>query len=294
MPALPERDPPAEPHVWTPAPGRHPDAPFDRFGHALLREIRDRRPPRDRLRLGLALFFAVALQAVLIVLLRLEMRPQYEAPSGERENAIQVTFFAPPVQQAPAPAAPQIAPPPPLAAPRVRHIEPHRPHAMTATIGPPPPALHVYGKNGQVLLPPPSSVAVAPDYKAPRPQEPSLMKHSTPLPYQSTRFNKDWAPSNESLGAKAFRRAVDATTKEKTIRLPGGMKVKCLVSPLVLALGCGPLPPPPPPKNDNDIRLSLPPPVTLTGKKVDVPAAPSSAGFPAKAGTAPKPAGASH
>ncbi|HEX7130786.1 MAG TPA: hypothetical protein VF217_12090, partial [Rhodanobacteraceae bacterium] len=265
MPALPERDLPAEPHVWTPAPGRDPDAPFDRFGHALLREIRDRPPPRDRLRLGLALFFAVAFQVVLIVLLRLEMRPQHEPASGERENAIQVTFFVPPSPPAAAPAAPQIAPPPPLAAPRLRHIEPHRPHAMTATIGPPPPALHVYGKSGQVLLPPPSSVAVAPDYKAPQPQEPSLMKHSTPLPYKSTQFDKDWAPSNESLGAKAFRRAVDATTKEKTIRLPGGMKVKCLVSPLVLALGCGPLPPPPPPKNDNDIRLSLPPPVTLTG-----------------------------
>jgi hypothetical protein len=292
MPALPERDLPAEPHVWTPAPGRDPDAPFDRFGHALLREIRDRPPPRDRLRLGLALFFAVAFQVVLIVLLRLEMRPQHEPASGERENAIQVTFFVPPSPPAAAPAAPQIAPPPPLAAPRLRHIEPHRPHAMTATIGPPPPALHVYGKSGQVLLPPPSSVAVAPDYKAPQPQEPSLMKHSTPLPYKSTQFDKDWAPSNESLGAKAFRRAVDATTKEKTIRLPGGMKVKCLVSPLVLALGCGPLPPPPPPKNDNDIRLSLPPPVTLTGKKVDVPAAPSTAGFPAKAGTAPKPAAA--
>jgi hypothetical protein len=68
------------------------------------------------------------------------------------------------------------------------------------------------------------------------------------------------------------------------------MKIKCVASPLMLAFGCGPKPPPPPPKNDNDIRLSLPPPVTLTGKKVDAPAAPSTAGFPAKASTAPKPA----
>lgn len=291
MPALPERDFPAEPHVWTPEPAGDPDAPFDRFGHALLRDIRDRKPPPDRLRLGLALFFAIAFQVALIVLLRLEMRPHYVAPAESERNAIQVSFFAPSRQLSVAPAAPQIAPPPPLAAPppRLRHVEPHRPHAMTATIGPPPPALHVYGKNGQVLLPPSSSVAVMPDYKAPQPTEPSLMKHTTPLPYHSTQFNKDWAPSNESLGAKAFRRAVDATTKEKTIRLPGGMKIKCLASPLVLAFGCGPQPPPPPPKNDSDIRLSLPPAVTLTGKKVTVPAAPSTAALPAKASTAPKP-----
>jgi hypothetical protein len=293
MPALPERELPSEPHVWTPELRRDPDAPFDRFGHALLREIRDRRPPRDRLRLGLALFFAIALQIALIVLLRLEMRPRYVALADERGNAIQVTFFAPPSLPSAAPTVPQIAPPPPLAAPRRVHAEPRRPHAMTATIGPPPPVLHVYGRNGQVLLPPSSSsVAAMPDYKAPQPREPALMEHSTPLPYQSTRFNKDWAPSNESLGAKAFRKAVDATTKQKTIRLPGGMKIKCLASPLVLAFGCGPQPPPPPPKNDNDIRLSLPPPVTLTGKKVNAPAAPSTAAFPAKASSAPKPAGA--
>lgn len=291
MPALPERDLPAEPHVWTPEPWGDPDAPFDRFGHALLRDIRDRKPPRDRLRLGIALFLAIAFQVGLIVLLRLEMRPQYVAPAESERNAIQVSFFAPPPQPSAAPAAPQIAPPPPLAAPppRVHHVEPHRPDAMTATIGPPPPALHVYGKNGQVLLPPASSVAASPDYKAPQPQEPSLMKHATPLPYHSTRFNKDWAPENESLGAKAFRRAAEATTKEKTIRLPGGMKIKCAISPLLIVAGCGPEPPPPPPKNDNDIRLSLPPPVTLTGKKVTVPAAPSTAALPAKASTAPKP-----
>src|SRR5690242_1068494 len=127
MPALPERELPSEPHVWTPELRRDPDAPFDRFGHALLREIRDRRPPRDRLRLGLALFFAIALQIALIVLLRLEMRPRYVAPADERENAIQVTFFAPPSLPSAAPTVPQIAPPPPLAAPRRVHAEPRRP-----------------------------------------------------------------------------------------------------------------------------------------------------------------------
>ncbi|HXS72626.1 MAG TPA: hypothetical protein VN725_01175 [Rhodanobacteraceae bacterium] len=284
MPALPERDIPSEHHIWTPDPGRADDVPFDRFGHALLREIRGREPPRERLRLGIALLAAIAFQIALVVVLRQEMHPHFAVPTpGEHANAITVTFFAAPSQQAPAPAVPEINLPPLLrAAPRPPlHREPRTPHSMSATIGESP-TPRVYGSMGQALLPP-TGVAATPDYVAPQPQELGIMKHSTPLPYHPTRFNKDWAPENESLGAKAFRKAVDATTAEKTIRLPGGMKVKCMVSPLVLALGCGPQPPPPPPKNDNDIRLSLPPPVSLTGKKLDAPAAPSTAGFPAKA-----------
>ncbi|MGH8163549.1 MAG: hypothetical protein ACREP1_04360, partial [Rhodanobacteraceae bacterium] len=140
--------------------------------------------------------------------------------------------------------------------------------------------------QGQVLLPPSSSSAAAtPDYAAPQPREPGLMKHTTPLSYHATPFDKDWAPDHESIGARAFRRAADATTKEKTIRLPGGLKIKCAVSPLLLAAGCGPEPPPPPPKNDDDIRLSMPPARSLTGEKVSVPAGPSTAATPAKTAT---------
>lgn len=296
MPALPDRDLPEEPHLWTAESGGDPEAPFDRFGHALLRNIRDRGPPRNRLRMGIALALAIVFHVVLIVFLRLAMRPQYVAPQvGERESVIQVTFFERPSAPTASPAVPQINLPPPMpsvARPHVR-VEPHRPHAMTATIGPPPPALRVYGDKGQVLLPPASSVA-APAYATPQPQEPALMKHSTPLPYHSTRFNNDWAPESESLGAKTFRRAVDATTAEKTIRLPGGLKIKCGISPLMIAAGCGMPPPPAPPKNDDDIRLSMPPPVSLTGKKVTLPAMSSTSALPAKASTAPKPAEISH
>ncbi|HEY3519418.1 MAG TPA: hypothetical protein VGK80_00065, partial [Rhodanobacteraceae bacterium] len=199
--------------------------------------------------------------------------------------------------ETPATPAQAPAPPPPIELPplRTREVSTRRvpaeqrnPNAITATIGETQPSPRLYNKQGQALLPPPSSVA-APEYATPQPNEPSLMKHSTPLPYQSTRFDKDWAPDKESLGAKAFRRAVDATTVQKTVRLPGGIKIKCVASPLMIAFGCGPKPPPPPPRNDNDARLSLPPAVSLTGKKVAAPAAPSTAAQPAKASSLPKP-----
>jgi len=293
-PAQPEREIP-EHHVWEPEPHRADEQPFDRYGHALLREIRGREPPPERWRWGLALFITIVFHIVLIVLVRLEMRPQRLAlPETAQENAITVNLYEAPATptEAPAPPPPPIELPPlrtRQVSPRQVHVEQRNPTAITATIGESQPTPRLYNKQGQALLPPPSS-AVTPEYATPEPSEPSLMKHSTPLPYQSTRFNKDWAPDKESLGHKAFRQAVDATTAEKTIRLPGGMKVKCVASPLVLAFGCGPQPPPPPPKNDNDVRLSLPPAVSLTGKKVSVPASASTSAQPAKASTAPKPA----
>jgi hypothetical protein len=278
-PANPEREIP-EHHVWEPEPHRADEQPFDRYGHALLREIRGREPPPERWRWGLALFLTFVFHVVLIVLVRLEMRPRYIAPPPSTyESAITVNLYEAPTVPTEAPAPPPPIELPPLrtreVSPRQTHVEQRNPAAINATIGETQPAPRLYNKQGQALLPPPSSAAT-PEYATPEPSEPSLMKHTTPLPYQSTRFNKDWAPDKESLGQKAFRKAVDATTAQKTVRLPGGIKIKCVASPLMLAFGCGPQPPPPPPKNDNDMRLSLPPPVSLTGKKVDVPAAASS------------------
>lgn len=299
MPAQPERELSAEHHVWNESDDAQA-APFDRFSVVFLRELRWREPPRERVRLGAALIIAILFHVLLIVLLRLEMRPRYIAPlvTTTHEPAIDVTLYEAPPQQQAAPAVPEINLPPLRTrevSPRRVRIEPRAPNAITATIGETQPsAPRLYGRQGQALLPPSSSVAATPDYATPVPQPPSLMKHGTPLPYHSTQFNKDWAPDHESLGAKAFRKAVDATTAEKTVRLPGGMKIKCVASPLMLAFGCGPNPPPPPPKNDNDIRLSMPPAQSLTGKKVTVPATPSTSALPAKEATKAPPAASSN
>ena len=287
MPAHPERDIP-DPHVREPDPRYADEQPFDRYGHALLREIRGREPPHERWRLGLALLLTILFHIALIVLVSLEMRPRLLPPpqaSPYNDNAISVSLYETPQTSAPARAPPPIDLPPvrtrEVSSRQVR-AQPSTPGHMTATIGETQPSPRLFGPQGEALLPPSAASKVA-AYAAPTPTEPGLMKHSTPLPYQSTRFNKDWAPDKESLGAKAFRRAVDATTKTKTFRLPGGLKITCGVSPLMLAAGCGPPPPPPPPKNDNDIRLSLPPPVSLTGQKVVVPGVSSSPALPAKA-----------
>lgn len=156
---------------------------------------------------------------------------------------------------------------------------------MSATLegvkGPP---LDLYGRDGEVRLPPDSlkKAGPAPAYSAPEIKGSQIYSGKSPIPYKPTRFDKDWAPVNESLGAKTVGRAVDKavekTTVKKTIHLPGGIKIHCAVAPLLLmAAGCRGDTPPPPPKNDNDIRLSMPPPETLTGKKVVLPKSASSA-----------------
>lgn len=291
MPEPQAREIPAEHHVWAPGEGLQSE-PFDRFGNAFLRELRWREPPRERGRFGIALFVAILFHIVVIVLLKLEMRPRLVAAPEEHapESTMQVTLYETSQQVSIAAAPPPAIELPPVrtreASPRRVRAEPRQPNSITATIGEIQPAVpRLYGRQGQVLLPPSSSVAATPDYAAPQPQAPGLMKHTTPLSYHATQFDKDWAPDHESLGARAFRRATDATTVEKTVRLPGGIKIKCAVSPLLLAAGCGPMPPPPPPKNDDDLRLSMPPAKSLTGEKISVPAVASTAATPARAAT---------
>ncbi|HJU25376.1 MAG TPA: hypothetical protein VJ722_01750, partial [Rhodanobacteraceae bacterium] len=152
MPAHPEREIP-EHHVWEPDPRRADEQPFDRYGHALLREIRGREPPPERWRFRLALFLTILFHIVLVVLVRLEMRPRYIAlPEGTRENAITVNLYETPAAPAQAP-----APPPPIELPPLRtrevsrrqvRVEKRNPAAMTATIGEAQPTPRLYGKQG--------------------------------------------------------------------------------------------------------------------------------------------------
>jgi hypothetical protein len=298
-----------EPHGRAPAGDWDPARP-ERVNIDYLRELRRRRTPRDRLRFWLVLAAVVAFHLLLVLFVGVVMRLRAESYAMQRGQRVGIQLFAPEEHYAPPPElalpSPPGAPHPP-APPQHLHFEPRAPGSMSATLkgvqGPP---LRLYGPEGQVNLPPGTGQgrSATPAYQAPQPQRSPIMQSRTPVPYHATRFDKDWAPSNESLGAKAFRKAVDATTAQKTIKLPGGGKLHCVASPLLLLFGCGPQAPPPPPKNDNDIRLSMPPPETLTGKKITLPAhastaaraAPSPPGaitLPPAGGTAPKPAAAS-
>lgn len=247
-------------------------------------------PPRDRRSLWLLVALVVAAHVLLAWLAHLVLRP---APYHRDESGVIAVSLIEPASELPAP--PPLVPPPPLqgkpaaAAPaRPLHYEAPAKGAISATLegvkGPP---LQLYESNGRVRLPPGGSgkPAQEPAYRAPGIKGSQIYSGTSPVPYNPTRFNQDWAPDKESLGQKtvgrAVEKAIDKTTVRKTVKLPGGIKLHCALSPLALFAGCKGDDPQPPPKNDDDIRLSMPPPETLTGKKVPVPTSASSAIRPA-------------
>jgi hypothetical protein len=244
------------------------------------------RPPRERRSLWMLLALVLVGHVLLAWLAWLILRP---APYRRFEGgAFMVTLIEP---SAGLPPPPPLLAPPPLPGqppPPLVHRERPAPGAITATMeGVKTPPLNLYDSTGQIRLSSGTakSPAPAPAYSAPALQGSHIYGGASPVPYKPTRFNQDWAPLNETLGAKtvgrAFDKAVEKTTIKKTIKLPGGGKLHCAVAPLLLmAMGCQGDPPPPPPGNDDDIRLSMPPPETLTGKKVLAPSSASSAPVP--------------
>lgn len=254
-------------------------------------------PPRDRRGVWLLLALVLLAHALLGWLAWRYLRPVL--PHVEH-GAITVTIIEPTPELPPPP--PLVAPPqplpgqpaapvaPPAPPPRVHHQAPAK-GAISATLesskGKP---LELYNPNGQIRLAPTSAPpASAPAWRAPEITGSHISSGKSPVPYKPTRFSKDFAPTNQSLGAKtigrAVHKAIEKTTIQKTIKLPGGVKVHCASSPLLIfaggLLGCSGEPPPPPPKNDNDVRLSMPPAETLTGKKVIVPGMATSVTAPA-------------
>ena len=262
-----------------------PDLPYVRLTQRV-------RPPPDRRGLWMLLALVLAAHVVLVWVGWRILRP---APVHyDDRGVISVSLIEP---SASLPAPPPMPAPPPLPGQPARAAPPSRPlhyvppakGAMQATMegvkGPP---LSLYQANGQIRTAP-ASAAPAPAYSTPGIQGSQIYSGKSPVPYKPTRFNQDWAPDHETLGAKTVGRAVDKaiekTTVKKTVHLPGGIKLHCALSPLALFAGCKGDDPQPPPKNDDDIRLSMPPPETLTGKKVVVPASASSVPPPSAAAT---------
>ncbi|MGH8111221.1 MAG: hypothetical protein ACREPF_04005 [Rhodanobacteraceae bacterium] len=249
-------------------------------------------PPRDRRGMWLLLALVLLAHALLGWLGWRYLWPVL--PHAGEGGAIAVTVIEP---------TPALPPPPPLVAPPPLPGQP----APVAPPAPPPPRVHyeapvkgaisatlesskgkpldLYNPNGQIRLAPTvQPPASAPAYRAPEVTGSHISSGKSPVPYNPTRFSKDFEPTNQSLGEKtigrALNKAIEKTTVQKTIKLPGGIKVHCAASPLLIfaggLLGCSGEPPPPPPKNDDDIRLSMPPAETLTGKKVVVPGSATS------------------
>lgn len=245
---------------------------------------------RDRRTLWMLLALVLLAHVALVWLAWRILRPSPHRHGGR--EVIAVMLIEPSANLPPPP--PLLAPPPlpgqRTAMPRPVHHEAPAKGAISATLeGVKPPPLQLYQSNGQIRVPSSASTAApAPAYRAPELKGSHIYNGKSPVPYTPTRFNKDWAPDKESLGAKTVGRAVDKviekTTVQKTVKLPFGMKAHCVLSPLALLAGCSGTPPQPPPKNDNDVRLSMPPAETLTGKKVKVPASASSVPPPASSG----------
>lgn len=261
-------------------PGTGPAATADIPDLPYVRLTQRARPPRERRSLWMLLALVLLGHVLLAWLAFLILRPSpYRPVEG---GAFLVTLVEPSSELPP----PPLVPPPPLPGqppPPLVHREAPAPGAITATMeGVKTPPLNLYDSNGQIRLSSGAARQPASAYSAPTLKGSQIYSGKSPVPYKPTQFNKDWAPDHETLGAKtvgrAFDKAVEKTTVVKTVHLPGGLKVKCGVSPLLLVLGCQPSPPPsaPPDELENDVRLSMPPPQTLTGKKVPLPSSASS------------------
>lgn len=90
-----------------------------------------------------------------------------------------------------------------------------------------------------------------------------IMRHrALDIGYQPTRFDQAWTPEGESSIDTALRHAVEKTTLKHTFHLPLGMRVECVVRPLLPSslFGCQNPDPPAKPLPDKIYdRLNAPP-----------------------------------
>lgn len=236
--------------------------PLDGLTRARLRQVHWREPWYERRWHGLALAVAVLLHMLFLLVIWGEMRPpmavvQHVPP----EEMLEVRFIthAPSAALQPPPALP------PPARPRVppKPSEPVAKDAMTMRLPTPQPtnALRLYDSSGEPMLPASASSAPTPGYVQSLPRgDTQIMQHSSPVKYQTTRFENDWSGNGNAVD-NALQKLVDKTTVKKTIRLPGGVRIHCAV--FLLAGGCGGDPPPPPSAKDGDERLSMAPAQSL-------------------------------
>lgn len=238
----------------------------------MLHELRRRRTPPQRRRRWLALGIVLALHVLFALLTWHEMQMREQSVvSGRRSDALQVRWIPRPPVASPV-AQPAEVPPPPLPPQAVAikqpplHHEPPAKNAMTVNMPSTPtePTSPVLAASGQPL---PASASSAPAVAEPGyvqhvPQgDPRVMQHSSPVTYQATRFEKDWAPvrGNSSLD-DALQHAVDKTTVTHTFHVAPGVRVRCKVVVAALAGGCGIGDPPRQPSGKSeDMRLNMAP-----------------------------------
>lgn len=217
-----------------------------------LREVRWRREPLARGRLAAAVAATLLLHLALWFGLLRGSRWQPEANADRpHQEAIAVLLLSEP-QAAP----PAVAPQPPEPLPQVQG----RPPSVTAPVEPAAVAeqskhstpategqekavvtARLFDTQGRVILPAASSSTAQVEYRSgalqvhQRPARPD-----SPVTFEQTEFDQYWVPENESILDTAVRKTTAAGT---VLTLPGGTQIKCAISPLALAGGCGLAPP---------------------------------------------------
>ena len=242
--------PVTETHRWGTLPHWRHRQPytFDPDVREFLWRLRWRPPPRQPKRTVILVVAVLLLHVAGWVGLRQGMRPSPVVARAATASVIEVQLIEPP-EVAPSPAPLQQTLPPltvrsesGTAVAEVRVSRDTAPVVETPEViehtEPAMATARIYDASGRVMLPAGvSSAPATPGYRVVLPQAtPGLMEHKSPVTYTPTRFEKDWVPADEN----ALEAAVRKTVMEATVLpLPGGHKVKCVISPLTLGFGCG-------------------------------------------------------
>ncbi|MCX7514097.1 hypothetical protein [Frateuria sp. STR12] len=203
-----------------------------------------------------------------IVWWEMQPRPAPEIVHTRLDRALQVRFIERPREVAPAPPpdvppAPAPATPPPVRERPAKDAMTVSLPASAASVARPAPAPRLYDRTGQPLLPAEAGTATAqmPGYIQRMPQGDSqVMRHDSPVGYQPTRFEDDFASPDETIVGQSVRRALDVTHtgEHKPVDLGHGIHLQCrtlfgIPTPMCI------MPPAPPSKKDGDERLNMAP-----------------------------------
>ncbi|MDE3072558.1 MAG: hypothetical protein KGJ63_07455 [Pseudomonadota bacterium] len=236
--------------------------PLDAATRAMLWQLRGRKSPSDRRQWWLVLPAVVLLHGLFMLLVWHEMRPPAAAPTVVHlrlDQSLQLRFVAsaPAATVRPAPA---MRPPPPPAPARRIHAPPAA-AAMTLRLPTPGPprTLRLYDRDGQPLLPAQAASASTAGLASPALSgDTRIMRHTDPVRYRATRFERYFPPPGETLGGAAVRHVVEAVVKSTAVDLPRGIHLKCTTVLGIPIPNCID-PPAPPSAKEGDERLSMAP-----------------------------------
>lgn len=125
----------------------------------------------------------------------------------------------------------------------------------------------------------------------PRGNSDVMTRKSDKLGYEPTRFDKYWAPENETLADRLLRRFVQKLTWRKTFHLAPGLRLHCRIGPVVVFFGCTGDAPRKPSNKSDDRRLNMAPAGTQSAAHAAASPAESTAGnftSPVRAHSAPR------